>query len=84
MPWLFFDTSHQQWAVTALSGRYSGGAFTSLAVDTTEGLELCVEFQRPLSPPTSRPVKDWLCLHFKPTEPLTLILLLEFAAVATY
>lgn len=32
--WLFFDSGHEQWPVTAVSGRYSGGAFTSLAVDT--------------------------------------------------
>lgn len=83
-PWLFFDMGHQQWAVTALSGRYSGGAFISLPMNTTEERELCVDFQRPHSPQTSGPVKDSLCLYFKPTEPQTLILLLEFAAVATY
>lgn len=61
-----------------------GGAFTSLAVDTTEELELCVKLQRPHPPQTSELVKDTLCLHCRPAEPQSLILLLEFAAAATY
>lgn len=73
---------HQQWAVTALSGRYSGGAFTSLAVDTPEELELCVEATSP--PQASGLVKDSLCLHLKAAEPPTRILLLDFAVVAAY
>lgn len=68
-PWLFFDMGHQQWAVTALSGRYSRGALTSLAVGSTVELELCVNFQRPQPPLTSGLVKDLLCLHFRPAQP---------------
>lgn len=43
-----------------------------------------MEHKKPRPQQTSGLVKDSLHLHFKPAEPPTLIVLLEFAVVATY
>lgn len=64
-----------------MSGRKSEGAFKSMAVDTTVELKLWIAFQLHLPPQTSGVVKDWICFHFKPLEPLILLLWL---VVPTY